>query len=104
MRIKKGDTVKILSGKDSGKTGKVLKVDAKSMKAIVENLNLVTKHVKPKRSNEKGQRVQVPSSLDVSNLILVCPKCGKTTRVGIKLGKDKKFRICKKCKEEISAL
>ncbi|MDI6777858.1 MAG: 50S ribosomal protein L24 [Patescibacteria group bacterium] len=101
MKIRKNDNVKILSGKDRGKIGKVMRVSPKSNKAIVEGLNLVKKHTRPRKQGEKGQRVTVPASIDISNLALVCPKCSKPTRVGSKLGENNKFRICKKCGSEI---
>ncbi|OGI25855.1 MAG: 50S ribosomal protein L24 [Candidatus Moranbacteria bacterium RBG_13_45_13] len=101
MKIKKGDNVKILSGKDRGKMGKVLRFLPKDKKAIVEGLNLVKKHVRPRKQGEKGQRVSVPAAIGMSNLMLVCPKCSKPTRVGYKQGEKNKFRICKKCKSEI---
>jgi len=101
MKIKKGDLVKMLSGKDKGKTGKVLRVDVSENKAVIEGLNLVKKHKRPRKEGEKGQRVEIPRSINVSSIALVCPKCGKTTRVGYKKTGDKKFRLCKKCKAEI---
>jgi large subunit ribosomal protein L24 len=103
MRIKKGDKVKIIAGKDKGKEGKILKVLPEKRKVIVEGLNLLIKHVKPRRAGEKGQRIQFPAPLDISNVMLVCPKCNKPARVGYKiLENKKKVRICKKCKEIIS--
>ncbi len=109
MRIRKGDTVKILQGKDRGKSGKVLNVLYVKGKIAVEGLNLKYKHVRPKRSGEKGQRIMFPSLLDISNVILVCPKCGKTTRMGIKVAqkrsetsRDRRQRVCKKCKATIA--
>lgn len=101
MKIKKGDLVKMLAGKDAGKTGKVLRVDQADMKAMVEGLNLMKKHKRPRKEGEKGQRVEIPRMVDISNVILVCPKCGKASRVGCKKSGDKKFRTCKKCKAEI---
>jgi large subunit ribosomal protein L24 len=111
MNIKKNDKVKILSGKDKGKTGKVLQVlpaeahtDAK---ISVEGLNLAIKHLRPRRENEKGQRIEFPAFMNASNVSLLCPKCGKATRVGHKIEKSlegkkaKKFRVCKKCQEII---
>lgn len=101
MRIKKGDQVKILSGKDRGKIGKVLRTIPKSGKVIVEGLNLVKRHKRPRKSGEKGQRVEVPAPLNISRIMIICSHCGKATRVGYKVtGKDK-IRICKKCKSEI---
>jgi large subunit ribosomal protein L24 len=101
MKIKKGDNVKILSGKDRGKTGKVSRVFGKEKRALVEGMNLVKRHTRPRRQGETGQRVTVPASIDLSNLALVCPKCSKPTRIGFKMGDKRKFRICKKCKSEV---
>lgn len=103
MKIKKGDKVKIISGKDRGREGKILQVLPDKKKVVVEGLNLRIKHVKPRRAGEKGQRIQFPAPLDVSNVMLVCPKCNKQIRLGYKvLENKKKVRICKKCKEIIS--
>lgn len=102
MKIKKNDIVKMLAGKDSGKTGKVLRSFPEDSKVIVEGLNIVKKHAKPRRENEKGQRVEVPRKVTVSDVMLICPKCSKPTRVGYSVVKDNKFRICKKCKSEIA--
>lgn len=102
MRIKKGDKVKVLSGKDQGKTGKVLQIFTKRGRLSVEGVNLMHKNMKPRRQGEKGQRIQFPAALPMSNVAIVCPKCGKTSRVGFtKVGEAKKARICKKCKETI---
>ena len=118
MRIKKNDTVKILKGKDQGKIGKVLSViqpssavktkKGASIKIVVEGLNLRYKHLRPKRQGEKGQRIMFPAPMDVSNVQLVCSKCGKPTRVGFKVRQDKsettrekKQRLCKKCQSVI---
>ncbi len=98
MRIKKGDQVKIIVGKDKGKTGKVSKTFKDAGKIIVEGLNLYKKRVKPKGQNQKGEIVSMPRPLQVSNAMLVCPSCKKPTRVGFKIEADnKKIRICKKC-------
>lgn len=106
MNIKKNDNVKILAGKDKGKTGKVLQVLPAENKASVEGLNLLIKHLRPRREGEKGQRIEFPAFISATNLAVVCPKCGKATRVGIKTVKGegkkaKKFRVCKKCQEII---
>jgi len=101
MKIKKNDIVLVISGKDRAKTGKVLSVLKEKSRIIVEGINLRKKHVKPKKSGEKGQTVEIPASMHVSNVKLVCAKCGKAARVGYKVENDKKFRICKKCKQEI---
>jgi len=101
MKIKKGDNVLIIAGKDKGRTGKVLKAIPKEQGLLVEGINLRKKHVKPKKSGEKGQIVQVLSALNISNVKIICSKCGKATRVGYKINNDKKNRICKKCGQEI---
>jgi len=101
-KIKKNDIVEIIIGKDKGKRGRVLKVWLKNKKIIVEGLNLVVKHVKPRREGEKGQRVKIPSPLYLSKVKLICPHCHKTTRVGFRIFENKKARICKKCREIIS--
>lgn len=91
----------MLAGKDRGKTGKVLRVFPSEGKVIVEGLNMIKKHNRPRREGEKGQRVEVPRRIDISNVSLICPKCGKGTRVGFKVSKKDKMRICKKCGGEI---
>ncbi|MEK7167385.1 MAG: 50S ribosomal protein L24 [Patescibacteria group bacterium] len=106
MKIKTNDKVKILKGKDRGKTGKVLQVFVSLDKVVVEGLNLAVKHQKPKRQGEKGQRIQFPSPVHASSVSLICPKCGKETRVGYRFNKSEgkksvKTRICKKCNETI---
>ena len=101
MRIKKGDKVKMLSGKDRGKSGKVLEVFPRSGKVIVENLNMVKKHLRPTKEGEKGKRVEVAMPVSVSKVMIICSHCGKATRIGYKLEGKKKFRICKKCGKEI---
>jgi len=109
MNIKKNDKVKILSGKDKGKTGKVLQVlpasASSSAKVSVEGLNLLIKHLRPQRKGEKGQRIEFPAFIEASNVALVCSKCGRSTRVGHKIIKNadqtKKFRVCQKCHDII---
>lgn len=100
MKIHKEDTVLIISGKDKGKKGKVLQIFPKKERILISQVNLRKKHQKPKKSGEKGQIIQVPGSIAISNVKLVCSKCGKATRTGHKIEKKKKYRICKKCGEE----
>lgn len=102
MHIRQGDTVKILTGRDRGKSGKVLATMAKANRATVEGLNILVRHQRPKKSGEKGQKIQFPKSVHLSNLTLICPHCGKPTRVG-HLTDDKavKSRVCKKCGKRI---
>ena len=98
MKIKKDDMVQVIDGKDKGKEGKVLSVDAKNNKVLVEGVNIVTKHVKPRQMGEPGGLIKAESALYANKVQLVCPKCGKATRVGHAIGKDnKKMRVCKKC-------
>ena len=101
MKLKKGDSVLITAGKDKGRTGKIMKALPRSLKVLVEGINLKKKHVRPKREGEKGQVVEIPAAMDISDVMLVCPKCGKVTRVGYKIDKDVKKRVCKKCNQEI---
>lgn len=102
MKIIKDDTVLIISGKDKGKKGKVLDVFPKENKVMVEGANLKKKHQKPKKSGEKGQIISLPGPLSISSVKLICPKCGKATRVGFKVKGKNKVRVCKKCKQEIT--
>ena len=101
MKIKKNDMVKMIAGKDRGKTGKVLRVYPEDMKATVENLNTVKKHSRPRKEGEKGQRLEIPRRVTVSNMMIVCPKCGQTARIGYRVEGEVKSRICKKCQAEI---
>ena len=101
MKIKKGDNVLVAAGKDKGRTGKVMRVLPRELKILVEGINLKKKHAKPKRQGEKGQVVEIPAPMDASNVKLICPKCGKATRVGYKIEGGNKQRVCKKCKQEI---
>lgn len=100
--LKRNDKVMIISGKDKGKTGKILKIFAEKQKLVVEGLNLYKRHIKPRRQGEKGQIIQMPMPLYLSKVLLVCPKCGKATRRAFEfLENGKKIRVCKKCKAEI---
>ena len=101
MRIKKGDTVQVLSGNDKGKTGEVLEVMPKTQRVIVKGINIRKKHIKPRKQGEEGGIVPVECSIHSSKVNVVCPKCNKATRVGVvKEGKDK-IRVCKKCGNKI---
>jgi large subunit ribosomal protein L24 len=101
MKFKKGDTILVISGKDKGRTAKILKSLPKENKILVEGINLKKKHVRPKREGEKGQVVEIPAAMNTSNVKIICTKCGKATRVGYKIEGDSKKRICKKCLQEI---
>jgi large subunit ribosomal protein L24 len=97
MSIKKGDTVKVLTGKDKGKTGKVLEVFPKLGRLTVEGVNVHTRFSKPKKQGEKGQRVEFAGMMYVSKVMLVCPNCGKPTRIGHESTANGNNRKCKLC-------
>ena len=101
MNVKKCDTVIVLSGKDKGKQGKVLVADPKGLKVVVEGVNVATKHQKPRKQGEEGGIIKVEIPIYASKVQLVCPKCGKPTRVGHQIADGKKSRVCKKCGAEI---
>jgi len=101
MKIHKGDQVLIISGKYRGRKGKVLKAFPKEKKIIVEGINLKKKHQRARKTGEKGQIVEIPGPLDVSDAKIICPKCKKATRIGYKIVKEKKYRLCKKCGKTI---
>ena len=104
LNIKNGDTVMIMTGdKDTnrGKTGKVIGVSPKEGKVIVEGLNMVTKHVKPRRQGEQGGKVRAEGAIYACKVMPVCPKCGKPTRVGHSVKDGKNVRVCRKCGAEL---
>ena len=101
MNVKKGDTVIVLSGKDKGKQGKVLGTVPSEAKVVVEGINMVTCHVKPRKQGEEGGIVKREAAIYASKVQVVCPKCGKNTRVGCELKDGKKVRTCKKCGAEL---
>ena len=101
MNIKKDDTVVVLSGKDKGKQGKVMIADPKAMKVVVEGVNVATKHQKAQKQGQEGGIIKVETPIYASKVQLVCPKCGKGTRVAHKITDGKKVRVCKKCGAEI---
>ena len=101
MNVKKGDTVVVLSGKDKGKQGKVLGTIPSESKVVVEGINMVTCHVKPRRQGEEGGIVKRETPIRSCKVALYCPKCDKGVRVGFKVEDGKKTRICRKCGAEI---
>ncbi len=101
MKIKKGDTVLIMAGKDKGKKAKVLKNFPSKGLILIEGVNVKKVHKRPKKQGEKGQIVEMPIPFYASKAQIVCSKCDKPTRVGYKMEKENKVRICKKCKAEI---
>ena len=102
VHVKTGDTVVVLSGKDKGKKGKVLAVSPKEGKVVVEKINIVSKHVKPRRMGEPGGIIKAEGAMYASKVQVICPRCKKPTRVGHKIYEDgTKSRICVKCGEAL---
>ena len=105
LNVRKGDKVRILSGNDSGKEGKILTAMPEKERVIVEDCNMVTRHVKPRRQGEAGGRIEQAGSIHVSNVQLVCPSCKMPTRVAHQIvevnGKKKSVRVCKQCGKQI---
>ena len=100
--LKVNDQVEVLTGKDKGRVGKIIKVDRKSDKALVERINMIKRHTKARAAGQEGQIVEKEAPIHVSNLMLVCPKCTNTVRVAKKtLDDGSKVRICKKCSESV---
>jgi large subunit ribosomal protein L24 len=102
MNVKKGDTVVVLSGKDKGKEGRILSVDPRNAKLLVEGVNIAQKHQKPRKQGDQGGIIKVETPLYAAKVMRVCPKCGKPTRAAHKFLEDgTKVRVCKKCAETI---
>ena len=101
MKLKKGDTVKVVKGKDGGKSGKVEKIFSKEGKVLIEGVNQYKRHVKAKMPGQKSEIITLTKPLSVANVLLVCPHCKKPARVGYKMLKEDKVRICKKCVGEV---
>lgn len=105
MKIKKNDKVQVISGKDKGKQGKVLQVFLKEGRVSVEGLNIRIKHMRPRKQGEKGQKIQFPAPLSISNVMFFCPHCNKPVKLGYKIliteKEKKKIRICRKCKASV---
>lgn len=97
MKVKKGDTVQVLSGNDKGKTGEVLEVMPKQEKIVVKGVNIRKKHVKPRKQGDEGGIISVECGIHTSKVNVVCPKCNKPARIGYKMEKEGKVRVCKKC-------
>lgn len=103
VRIRKGDTVEVISGKEKGKRGKIISIlsSDNNINVLVERLNIIKKHMKPSSKNKEGGILEMEGPINSSNVSIVCPKCDKATRTGFKLSDDKNVRYCKKCKEII---
>ncbi|MDP2642865.1 MAG: 50S ribosomal protein L24 [Candidatus Peregrinibacteria bacterium] len=104
MKVKTNDQVVVIAGKDKGKKGKVLRVVSKDNRIVVEKVNMRTKHIK-KTTQKAGEKIKFEASIDASNVMVICPSCEKTVRVGFKkLENGKKQRVCKKCKDSIDKI
>lgn len=103
MKIKKNDNVMVIVGKDRGKSGIVESVFPAFKKAVVKGIHIMKKHVKPSKKNPQGGIIDMNMKLDISNLMLICPNCGKLTRIGYKIEKAGKIRVCKKCNVSVEA-
>lgn len=101
MKLKSGDTVSIVRGKDNGKQGTVQKIFTKEAKVLVEGINQYKRHLKSRTPGQKSEIITITKPLSLANVQLICPKCKKTTRVGYKVLKDDKVRVCKKCQTEL---
>lgn len=97
MIVKKGDQAVVISGKEKGKKGKVSQVIPTTGKVVIENVNVVSRHKKPRSAQEKGGIMKKAAPIDASNVMVVCPACGKATRVAHKIIDGEKARVCKKC-------
>lgn len=101
MHIRKGDNVQVITGASRGKRGKVLVVDRVNGRVVVEGVNLIKKHQRAKQQGEKGEVVSLPRSINISNVLLVCPSCDRGVRVGFRMEGDAKVRFCRKCQSPI---
>ena len=99
MKIHKGDTVQVTTGKDKGKSGKVLRVFQEKNTILLEGINVYKKHKRPKKQGEKGEIVELPRPLQISNVLLFCGNCRKGSRAGFRIEGERKIRICKSCKK-----
>lgn len=104
MKIKKGDTVKVLYGKDSGKQGTVVAVDTKNNRVVVEGVNVFKKHIKGDGRTKTSEIISVVKPLEVSKVMLICPLCNKSTRVSLRREDGKVVRVCKKCNKDIEVV
>lgn len=101
MKIKKSDTILVLSGKDRNKTGKVIRVIPSENKIVVDGINIVKKHVKPSKANPQGGIINITKPITTAKAMVVCPHCSKATRVGYQITEKGKLRICKQCEAAV---
>jgi large subunit ribosomal protein L24 len=100
-KIRRGDTVEVISGKEAGKRGKVLRVMAEQQRVVVERVNFIKRHVKPTQKNPQGGVIEREAAMHISNVMLVCPSCSAATRTGVREEGDGKVRFCKKCNVQV---
>lgn len=103
MSVRKGDVVEVISGDDKGRQGKVIAVDTRKNRVLIEGINMIKRHERPRGSTKPGGIIEKPAYLDRSNVMLVCPKCSKPSRVGWEKRGEKRVRVCKNCGGEVSA-
>lgn len=104
IHLKVNDQVEVIAGKDKGRVGKIIKVITKDGTAVVEKINMIKRHMKPNQMNQQGGIIEKEAPIHASNLMLICPKCSKTVRIGKNILEDgTKVRICKKCNESVEA-
>lgn len=101
MKLKKGDTVAIIKGKDKGKTAKILRVFGRENKVLVEGINMKKRHTRPRKAGQKGEIITISHPFALANVMLICKHCGKKTRVGYRVSETQKLRVCKKCGGEL---
>ena len=101
MKFKKGDTIIITIGKDKGHKGKIEKIFPKESLVLVPGVNMYKRHMKKRDEKHQGGIIDFPRALQLGNIALICPKCGKPTRIGFLISKGEKTRICRKCKQKI---
>ena|SRR3989344_1058471 len=101
MKLKKGDKVKIISGNDKGKEGKIIDVFLSDGRIVVDGVAVHKKHVRARRQGEKGDRIEKPTPIPVSRAMIICGSCGKPTRIGYRIEENGKIRICKKCESAL---
>lgn len=100
LKIRTGDTVEMRKGKDRGRRSKVLEIRPRQMRAVIEGLNTVRKHRKPRRAGQKGEIIALPRAVPLANVMLVCPSCSKPTRLGVSRRDSSRLRVCKRCGHE----
>lgn len=101
MKLKKGDEVKVVKGKDAGKTAKITRVLTRDKKVLLEGINQYKRHIKARMQGQNSEIVTITKPLPVANVTFVCPKCKEQTRIGYKMQGNEKVRICRKCEEKI---